>query len=64
MKLHWEGSAQQACFLCSAPIEKSLDVIFDLARPQKGNFASNFVKCVSNVRSRNEKCELLFMKAC
>ena len=47
----------------SAPIKKSLDVSFDLARPQKGNFVSFFVKCVSNVRSKSEKCEVLFMKA-
>ena len=53
---------EQNC-LGSAPIEKSLDVSFDLARPQKGNFVSFFVKCVSNVRSKSEKCEVLFMKA-
>ena len=44
--------------LGSAPIEKSLDVSFDLARPQKGNFMSCFVKCVSIVRSKSEKCEV------
>ena len=47
----------------SAPIKKSLDVSFDLARLHKGNFVSYLVKCVSNVRSKSEKCEVLFMKA-
>ena len=47
---------------CSAPIEKSLDVSFYLAMPQKGHFGMFFEKCVSNVRSKSEKCEVLFMK--
>ena len=41
----------------SAAIEKSLDVSFELAMPQKGIFVSFLVECVSNVRSKSAKCE-------
>ena len=47
----------------SDPIEKSLDASFYLAMPQKGNLVRFFEKCVSNARSKSEKCEVLFMKA-
>ena len=41
--------------LVSAAIEKSLDASFELAMPQKSNFVSFLVECVSNERSKSAK---------
>ena len=42
----------------NAPLEKYLEVSFDLGRLQKGCFVNFLVQCVWNVRSKKAKCEI------